>query len=217
MMDKLDKVDKVDKLHKAHITAALILLAVTAAAAVFSAPLTDAQTAALCFGGACVLLQPLYLLRGERRSMLYRLPLSYVGVVYISLAAVVEALSLITDSLALIVVCSAVVMAAALAGLISRMDTAYSDPDGTRFISQLTEMTDTISRATAERSCGIATQLLYEKARFCEPCADSSLRELERRILTGICGIHPTDSDDEITHRCEAISALISERERKIL
>ena len=90
------------------------------------------------------------------------------------------------------------------------------DPDGTRFTAQLTEMMDTISRATAERECGISTQLLYEQARFCEPCADPSVRETERSILTAITQMHPDDPDEVITQKCEAVQRLLDKREKGI-
>jgi len=88
------------------------------------------------------------------------------------------------------------------------------DPSGTRFTTQLTEMMDTISRATAERECGISTQMLYEQARFCEPCTDPAARETERGILTAITEMHPDDPDEVITQKCTAVLRLLEKRER---
>ncbi len=91
----------------------------------------------------------------------------------------------------------------------------HSDPDptGTKFISDIVSMTETISRATAERDCGIYTQMLYEQARFCEPSTNSNLRTFERKILIEICKMKPTDSDSEIAQKCESIISLLKERE----
>lgn len=90
------------------------------------------------------------------------------------------------------------------------------DPDGTRFTTQLTEMMDTISRATAERDCGISTQMLYEQARFCEPCTDSSLRETEHEILAAIAQMHPDDPDELITQKCSAVQRMLEKRRHMI-
>lgn len=88
------------------------------------------------------------------------------------------------------------------------------DPSGTRFTTQLTEMMDTISRATAERECGISTQMLYEQARFCEPCTDPASRETEHEILTAITQMHPDDPDEVITSKCTVVLRLLEKRKR---
>lgn len=88
-----------------------------------------------------------------------------------------------------------------------------NDPDGTDFVRQLTEMTDTISRATAERECGIYTQMLYEQARFCEPSADVRSRLVERKILQEICAMRPTDSDQVMAEKCAAVMKLLEKRD----
>ena len=88
-----------------------------------------------------------------------------------------------------------------------------NDPDGTDFVRQLTEMTDTISRATAERECGIYTQMLYEQARFCEPSADIRNRAVERRILQEICSMRPTDSDEVMAEKCASVMKMLKKRD----
>lgn len=88
-----------------------------------------------------------------------------------------------------------------------------NDPDGTDFVRQLTEMTDTISRATAERECGIHTQMLYEQARFCEPSTDVRTRTVERKILQEICAMRPTDSDEVMAEKCAAVIKLLEKRD----
>ncbi len=88
------------------------------------------------------------------------------------------------------------------------------EPDGSWFPSMLIEIMDTISRGTAERPCGIDTQMLYEQARFCEPCEDISVRPLEREILTAITEMHPDDSNEELSRKCRVVLKKLEERRK---
>lgn len=142
----------------------------------------------------------------------------YITVAFIALAVMAGASLLLemddTLQMVLLTVCGiAVLLLWAVAVRLSRTEQLTDpDPDGTEFVRMLTEMMDTISRATAERSCGIDTQLLYESARFCEPCKDPAARTLEREILKAIAAMKPDDSDEEISKKCRAVMAKLSER-----
>ncbi len=85
--------------------------------------------------------------------------------------------------------------------------------NGAYFTTQLTEMLDTISRATLERDCSEFTELLYEQARFCEPSDSPEFREAELEILQAVCDIHPDNSDTEINEKCAAISQMLERRQ----
>lgn len=89
-----------------------------------------------------------------------------------------------------------------------------NDPDGTGFTTTMIKMMDTISRATAERACGIDTQMLYEQVRFCEPCLNSDARDLEREIMLAVTKFHPDDSDAEITQKCNDVLRMLEKRRR---
>lgn len=108
--------------------------------------------------------------------------------------------------------------AAVIAVLLRKRDNAppESDDDGTYFTRQLTEMLDTISRATLERGCCEFTEMLYEQARFCEPTKRADIRPLEHEILHAICRMHPDDSDELITEKCAVISELLERRQEMI-
>lgn len=110
--------------------------------------------------------------------------------------------------------CALLLCAVLLIAAPRRKRIAAEDEDALRFPVLLTEMMDTISRATAERSCGIYTQLLYEYARFCEPCEDVCVRRLEREILTAITAIRPDDTDEEISKKCTAILEQLKKRDK---
>ncbi len=145
-----------------------------------------------------------------RKSLVFRLKISHISLILLLLNAALCGMVLLGVEGAISFF--PIALAANAAALIPVPHTADPDPTGERFTSMLTEALDTISRATAERDCGIHTQLLYEKARFCEPCADPAARSTEKRILSEILSLHPNDSDDIMAKKCAAISALLDER-----
>ncbi len=104
---------------------------------------------------------------------------------------------------------------AALLVLLKRRSKPQPPPpyDGRYFTAQLTEMLDTISRATLERDCAEFTELLYEQSRFCEPSDNPAVAPLEIQILEKICLIHPDDSDIVINDKCAEISELLEQRQ----
>lgn len=159
---------------------------------------------------AAAVLQIPAIILSTRKSLVFRLKIPHISLILLLLDAALCGMVLFgVDSAIFFFPITLIVGAAAL---IPMPRTADPDPTGERFISLLTEALDTISRATAERDCGIHTQLLYEKARFCEPCADPAARSTEKRILAEILALHPKDSDDIMARKCAAISALLDER-----
>ncbi len=189
-------------------------LMVAAAGFVFSFPENAAQWTVYCSVVVSAAVQPVFMILSGRKSRLFRVDISFVGVAYILLQYAVGVLLLIFGA-DVITAAAVVILLAALAfvGTVYTAERPDPDPTGMLFVSQLTEMMDTISRATAERDCGIHTQMLYEQTRFCEPSTDSSLRSHERKILKEICTMKPTDSDDEIAAKCGAVLQLLKERE----
>lgn len=125
-----------------------------------------------------------------------------MGDVFILIAAVLAVLS------------AAAIIAAIL--LRRRKEPPEEEYDSSYFTTQLVDMLDTISRATLDRDCCEFTEMLYEQARFCEPSDNAELRPLEREILEAICRIHPDDSDQVITEKCEGISRLIQQRQARM-
>ncbi len=109
---------------------------------------------------------------------------------------------------------AAVIIAAAVL-ILRRRQKPQPEPqyDGRYFTEQLTEMLDTISRATLERDCSEFTELLYEQSRFCETSDNLATAQLEIQILESICRIHPDDSDIVINEKCAEISELLEQRQ----
>jgi|GEM_PF-6524242 len=159
---------------------------------------------------AATVLQIPAIILSMRKSLVFRLKISNISLILLLLNAALCGMVLLGVDGAISFF--PIALAANAAALIPVPRTADPDPTGERFTSMLTEALDTISRATAERDCGIHTQLLYEKARFCEPCADPAARSTEKRILSEILSLHPNDSDDIMAKKCAAISALLDER-----
>lgn len=157
---------------------------------------------------AAVLQMPAIIL-SARKSLVFRLKIPHISLIFLLLDAALCGMVLLGVSGAV-----SFFPVTLIAGAVALIPCAKADPDptGERFTSLLTEALDTISRATAERDCGIHTQLLYEKARFCEPCADPSVRPTEKKILAEILALHPKDSDDLMAKKCASISALLDER-----
>ncbi|MBQ8171880.1 MAG: hypothetical protein IJZ95_07835 [Oscillospiraceae bacterium] len=162
------------------------------------------------------LLQPLCIRSVDSRSRLFRMRISLSGFIALISQCGMIGILLVTDQWWLLIG-AVVLLILLILSLIPAKPTELPDPDptGRMFTSQLTEMLDTISRATAERPCGIDTEMLYEQARFSEPSTDSTLRPLERRILSAICELHPDDSDEVISQKCSSIMQLLDERSRK--
>lgn len=202
---------------KIHIILIIAALAAAAAGLVIGFPDTAAEWAVYCSVLLSVALQPVYMALYGKNSRVYSVDISSVGIAYLlcQCAAAAVMLCVGTELLTAVVICAALALLA-VAGLFYRKELVDRDPTGMLFVTQLSEMMDTISRATAERECGIHTQMLYEQARFCEPSTDSTLRVLEHRILREICTMKPTDSDDEIAGKCGAILQLLNERENVI-
>lgn len=149
----------------------------------------------------------------ERKSLIFRWNIGLISMAALIASAALCGLTLIGFHAA--VYLFPITLIAAALGLIPAKEAEIADPDptGERFTALLNESLETISRATAERQCGYDTQLLYEKARFCEPCASVSVRATEQEILDRILTLNPRDSDAETAAKCAAISALLDKRE----
>lgn len=148
----------------------------------------------------------------KRKSLLFRLDIGLAAMAALIASAALCGLTLIGFHAA-VYIFPITIIAAALALIPAKeIEAADPDPTGERFTAMLNEALETISRATAERQCGYDTQLLYEKARFCEPCASVSVRATEQEILERILTLNPRDSDAETSAKCAAISALIDKR-----
>lgn len=159
---------------------------------------------------AATVLQIPAIILSTRKSLVFRLKIPHISLILLLLSAALCGMVLFGVGSAIYFF--PIALAACALALIPMPRIVDPDPTGERFTSMLTEALDTISRATAERDCGIHTQLLYEKARFCEPCADPAARSTEKRILAEILTLHPKDSDDIMAKKCAAISALLDER-----
>ena len=159
---------------------------------------------------AASVLQIPAIILSTRKSLVFRLKIPHISLILLLLSAALCGMVLLGVDCAIYFL--PISLIASIVALIPMPRTADPDPTGERFTSMLTEALDTISRATAERDCGIHTQLLYEKARFCEPCADSAARSTEKKIFSEILALHPKDSDDIMAKKCAAISALLDER-----
>lgn len=211
-----------------HIVLAAAALLLTVLGFVFAAPETAADRITLCFAAAAAASQPVFIIFGGASSRLYRVKISAVGLIYLAAQLTASGFMLAAPvSPMLPLICGATLLLAALSGLLPQKQAEReelvidiiepdSDPTGTRFVSELTEMTDTISRATAERDCGIYTQMLYEQARFGEPSTDPSIRSLEREILSAVCDMRPDDTDEAISDKCRTVMALLEERAKEI-
>lgn len=167
---------------------------------------------ALVFTLACMMLQMAYILRGEKQSRFLPAKLRTVGIALLLCQAACCCVTVFFAPWA-VYIC-ALLLGLHIPLLLSRSIRRDPDPTGELFVSRLTESMEIISRATAERECGIDTQMLYELSRFCEPCSEPSARETEQRILTEIKAMRPDDTDEDITLRCREISALLRSRER---
>ncbi len=205
------------KLRIIHIISTAIVIVLVSAGFALLSPDSVVEYIALISAAVCAVLQLAFISRGDKRSRFFKVRISAVGLIYLLLQLVLSASGLFTEIPPAIAAAAGILLlAAALVGALAERPPSDPDPTGTLFLSQLTDMMDTISRATAERDCGIYTQMLYEQARFGEPCTDSDIRPLERRILESICGMKPTDSDDEIAEKCRNISSLLEDRKKKM-
>ena len=150
------------------------------------------------------------------RSRLLRLDIAAAGLVLMLVQCGLCGAAMLTEAFILAPLCVLLVVLLILSRIPQKEapQKRDPDPDGTIFTRTLTEMMDTISRATAERDCGIATQMLYEQARFSEPCLNRDARTTERSILSAITEMHPDDTDEQITQKCNAILKLMQERSR---
>lgn len=149
----------------------------------------------------------------KRKSLIFRCSIGIVAMAALIASAALCGLTLIGFHAAVYIFSITLAIGAALLIPAKEAEIADPDPTGERFTALLNEALETISRATAERQCGYDTQLLYEKARFCEPCASVSVRAAEQEILERILTLNPRDSDAETSAKCAAISALIDKRE----
>lgn len=201
------------KIHTA-VTISAAVIAVIGIIALYSEPISLSALSLLLLA---TLLQPLCIRKEDSRSLLLRMNISLAGFIAMILQCGLCGAVLLTDQWWLLIV-GLVLLILPLLSLIPAKPTELPDPDptGRMFTSQLTEMMDTISRATAERPCGIDTEMLYELARFGEPSTDSALRPLERRILSAICELRPDDSDEVISQKCRGIMQLLDERSKKM-
>lgn len=200
---------------KLHITTSVIALAAAVCAMVFTDTNDAGWLCALSLAVAAAL-QALFVGR-EGRCALLKLSVPIAGFALLLAQCGLCAGALLTDSHIFLPLCACVLILLVLSLVRKKQRTAQdddSDYDITWFPRMLTEMMDTISRATAERSCGIDTQLLYERARFCEPCESPSARLLEKEILSAITEMHPDDSDEVISEKCRAVLKLLDERSK---
>lgn len=150
----------------------------------------------------------------ERKSLIFRHDIGIAAMAALIASAALCGLALIGFHAA-VYIFPITLIAAALALIpAKKAEIADPDPTGERFTALLNEALETISRATAERQCGYDAQLLYERARFCEPCADPSVRAAEQEMLQRILALNPRDSDAETSAKCAAISALMDKREK---
>lgn len=147
-----------------------------------------------------------------RRSLVFRLRISQISIILLLVNAALCGLTLL--GLEAAISFFPITLVASVIALIPCVIATDFDPTGEDFIASLTDSLETISRATAERSCGYDTQLLYEKARFCEPVPDPAVRAAEREILRRILELKPYDSDAEISAKCAAVSELLERREK---
>ncbi len=201
------------KIHTA-VTIAATVIAVIGLIVLFNQPLDHEALTVLLITS---LVQPLYIRNEDSRSLLFRMRISLAGFIALISQCGMIGILIVTDQWWLLIG-AVVLLILLILSLIPAKPAELPDPDptGRMFTSQLTEMLDTISRATAERSCGIDTEMLYEQARFGEPSTDSSLRPLEHRILSAICELRPDDSDEVITQKCSGIQRLLEERSHKM-
>ena len=201
------------KIHTA-VTISAAVIAVIGIIVLFNQPLDHEALTVLLITS---LVQPLYIRNEDSRSLLFRMRISLAGFIALISQCGMIGILLVTDQWWLLIG-AVVLLILLLLSLIPAKPTELPDPDptGRMFTSQLTEMMDTISRATAERPCGIDTEMLYEQARFGEPSTDATLRSLERRILSAICELHPDDSDEVISQKCQSIMQLLDERSKKM-
>lgn len=161
---------------------------------------------------AASILQIPAIFMSARKSALFRLRISHISMILLLINTTLCGAILLGAEAA--IYCFPVTLLLSVIALIPAVIATDFDPTGEDFISALTESLETISRATAERQCGFDTQLLYEKARFCEPVQDPAVRSTEREILRRILELKPYDSDAEIAAKCAAVSELIERRER---
>ncbi|MBQ9946933.1 MAG: hypothetical protein IJO91_00965 [Oscillospiraceae bacterium] len=205
------------RLRMIHIVSSVVGILLVSAGFALLSPDSAGEYISLISAAVCAALQLVFIQRGDNRSRFFKVRISAVGMIYLLLQLVLSVFGLLAEISPVIAAAAGILLfAAAVVGALAERPPSDPDPTGTLFLSQLTDMMDTISRATAERDCGIHTQMLYEQARFGEPCTDPAIRPLERRILEDICGMKPTDSDDEIAEKCREIMSLLEEREKKM-
>lgn len=193
-----------------HTILAVLSFAGSTAGIVLLDKMTPMLAAALLL--AASILQIPAIVMSSRKSFIFRIKISLISMILLIINAVLCGFVLLGNG----VMINGLVfgLAASVIALIPRVIATDFDPTGEDFITALTDSLETISRATAERSCGYDTQLLYEKARFCEPAPDPAVRTTEREILRRILELKPYDSDAEIAAKCAAVSALIDRREK---
>ncbi len=161
---------------------------------------------------AASILQIPAIFMSARKSFFFKLRISHISMILLLVNTALCAAVLL--GLQAAIRFFPITLIASIIALIPAVIATDFDPTGEDFIAALTESLETISRATAERQCGYDTQLLYEKARFCEPVQDPAVRATEREILRRILELKPYDSDAEIAAKCAAVSELIEQREK---
>lgn len=161
---------------------------------------------------AASILQIPAIFMSARKSFFFKLRISHISMILLLTNTALCGLVLLGLDAAIYFF--PVTLAASILALIPAVNATDFDPTGEDFVAALTESLETISRATAERQCGYDTQILYERARFCEPVPDPAVRQTEREILRRILELKPYDSDAEISAKCAAVSELIDRREK---
>ncbi len=190
---------------KLHIALTLLCFVGSAVGIITQDEVIPMLSCALLLAGAILQIPAMVL--AERKSAVFRMKTAHIAMIL--LAAAMVFCAAVIFGLHWAVYAVAAVLLLSIAALIPQAVPTDFDPTGEDFVTALTEALDTISRATAERDCGIDTQLLYEQARFCEPITNPNIRSAEREILRRIFDIKPYDSDEEISHKCSTVSELL--------
>lgn len=196
---------------KLHIALAAVCAVCSSAGIATASELVTLISCALLLAAAALQIPAIAL--WERKSLIFRCDTGIAAMAALIASAALCGLALIGFHAAVYIFPITLAIGAALLIPAKEAEIADPDPTGERFTAMLNEALETISRATAERQCGYDTQLLYERARFCEPCADPSVRAAEQEILQRILALNPRDSDAETSAKCAAISALMDKRE----
>ena len=197
-----------------HITVSVIAFAAAVCGAVFIDTYSAAWLCTIMLAVAALL--QIFCIEKSGKSRLLRAEVSAVGFIMLLVQCGLCAGALLTDKVIFVPLCICALILLLLSLVRRKQGDVGGDDsvDAAWFPATLTEMMDTISRATAERRCGIDTQMLYECARFCEPCESPSARPLEEEILTAVSEMRPDDSDEVISQKCRAVLKQLDERKK---